>query len=100
MLYIRAWKTGKGGKWLTIVFHITKNADYKDPLALDKFIQMQPEHEFPDPSEMLEEKIEDESIDYGGDLADLLGKPVSNEFSPNRSGYRRILFCSLKDTII
>ena len=77
-------KTGKGGKWLTIIFHITKNADYKDPLALDKFIQMQPEHEFPDPSEMLEEKIEDESIDYGGDLADLLGETCFNEFSPEQ----------------
>lgn len=77
-------RTGKGGKWLTIIFHITKNADYKDPLALDEFIQMQPEHEFPDPSEMLEEEIEDESIDYGGDLADLLGETCFNEFSPEQ----------------
>lgn len=36
-------KTGKGGKWLTIIFHINKNEDYIDRLTLDEFIAEQPE---------------------------------------------------------
>jgi len=31
-------KTGAGGKWLTIVFHIYKNTDYVDQLTLFEFI--------------------------------------------------------------
>lgn len=31
-------KSGKGGKWLTIVFYIEKNDRYKDPLTLNEFI--------------------------------------------------------------
>ena len=77
-------KTGKGGKWLTIIFHITKNADYKDPLALDEFINLQPESECPEQAELLEEEPEDEAIDYGGELADLLGETCNNEFSPDQ----------------
>ena len=77
-------KTGKGGKWLTIIFHITKNADYKDPLALDEFINLQPEPECPEQAEILEEEPEDEAIDYGGELADLLGETCNNEFSPDQ----------------
>lgn len=77
-------KTGKGGKWLTIIFHITKNADYKDPLALDEFINLQPEPECPEQAEILEEEPENEAIDYGGELADLLGETCNNEFSPDQ----------------
>ena len=38
-------KVGKGGKWLTIIFHIKKNAEYTDQLTLDEFIDLQPEPE-------------------------------------------------------
>lgn len=38
-------KVGKGGKWLSIVFHIKKNENYTDPLTLDEFIAQQPEPE-------------------------------------------------------
>ncbi|MDE6781376.1 MAG: replication initiation protein [Ruminococcus sp.] len=34
-------KLGNRGKWLTIVFHISKNTNYKDPLALHEFIDSQ-----------------------------------------------------------
>lgn len=34
-------KTGTGGKWLTIVFYISQNKDYKDPLTLNQFISQQ-----------------------------------------------------------
>ena len=39
-------KTGKGGKWLTVIFHIAKNKDYVDPISLKEFIAQQPK---PDP---------------------------------------------------
>ena len=39
-------KVGKGGKWLSIIFHIEKNEDYVDQLTLDEFIAQQPA---PDP---------------------------------------------------
>lgn len=38
-------KVGKGGKWLTIIFHIQKNEDYIDQLTLDEFIEIQPKAE-------------------------------------------------------
>lgn len=34
-------KTGKGGKWLTIIFHIFKNENHKDQLTLNQFIKEQ-----------------------------------------------------------
>lgn len=36
-------KVGKGGKWLSVIFYISKNAKHKDQLSLDEFIDMQPE---------------------------------------------------------
>lgn len=36
-------KSGTGGKWLTIIFHISKNDKYKNPISLEKFIDNQPE---------------------------------------------------------
>lgn len=40
-------KTGKGGKWLSVIFHIKKNAGYKDPLSLNEFLEQQPKTEQP-----------------------------------------------------
>lgn len=34
-------KTGSGGKWLTIIFHIHKNSEYVDQLTLENFIAQQ-----------------------------------------------------------
>ena len=73
-------KVGKGGKWLTIIFHISKNVDYVDQLTLDEFIDLQPE---PEPIEITEPS--DEEIDYGGELANFLGDSAcDNEFSPEQ----------------
>jgi len=36
-------KRGAHGKWLTIVFHISKNTSYKKPMELDEFIDKQPQ---------------------------------------------------------
>lgn len=35
-------KVGNRGKWLTIVFHISKNTNYTEPIQLDEFIDKQP----------------------------------------------------------
>lgn len=35
-------KSGAGGKWLTIIFHISKNNGHKNKLSLEEFIDMQP----------------------------------------------------------
>ena len=34
-------ESGVGGKWLSIIFHITKNKNYVDPLSLKDFIDVQ-----------------------------------------------------------
>lgn len=36
-------KTGRGGKWLTIIFTIHKNKDYKSPVNLEAFTKICPE---------------------------------------------------------
>lgn len=93
-------KTGKGGKWLTIIFHIQKNTSYKDPLSLSEFIEMKSEElnsdeividssEFADSQLSLFDECfddynvdDDEEIDYGSNLANLLGEAAcGNEFS-------------------
>ena len=84
-------KTGAGGKWLSIVFYITKNNDYIDQLTLDEFIDMQPQ---PDPIDMtsdaeLEGQMtifeESKEINYGSELADLLGSAaLDDEFTPDQ----------------
>jgi plasmid replication initiation protein len=53
-------KVGKGGKWLSIIFYITKNTRHKDQLSLDEFIDMQPE---PAPIDYYSEK-EPEQYDF------------------------------------
>lgn len=89
-------KVGNGGKWLTIVFHISKNTDYIDQLTLEEFIDQQPA---PDPiiiDAKYEDQLagqltftdqveEDQEIEYGGELANLLGSAACNdEFSPEQ----------------
>lgn len=84
-------KAGQGGKWLSVVFYIKKNEDYIDQLTLDEFISMQPQ---PEPVDMISgDKLEgqmtiyDETqeIDYGSELANLLGGAALNdEFNPDQ----------------
>ena len=70
---------GKGGKWLSILFHIKKNENYIDQLTLEEFIEMQPEPGIIDVS------AENTEIDYGGELANLLGAAAcDDEFSPEQ----------------
>ena len=60
-------KTGKGGKWVTIIFHIKKNTAYKDQLSLDEFIDLQPEPEMPGSDFPIESSL---SINSEADLND------------------------------
>lgn len=67
-------KVGNGGKWLTIIFHIKRNSEYKNPLTLDGFIFQQTTSVIND-----SEKNEIEySID---DKLGLLAEAVENEFT-------------------
>ena len=94
-------KVGKGGKWLSIVFHIYKNTEYIDQLTLAEFIDLQPQAEIDEdftgeqidgqmsiyevtmPADQSEE-LDDEELRlarYGGDerLA-VLAEAVKDEF--------------------
>lgn len=64
-------KTGKGGKWLTIVFFIQRNKDYSDQLTLDEFIAGQPE---PDPL------VLEPMYKYSSDNLAFLAEACNNEF--------------------
>jgi hypothetical protein len=79
-------KTGKGGKWLTIIFHIEKNNDYIDQLTLADFIDMQPSSQRIE-DEMIEGQATffEEEIEYGSELANFLGRnALDNEFTPEQ----------------
>lgn len=68
-------KAGKGGKWISIKFHINKNKKYKDPLSLKEFIEIQPTVSMID----IDEEEFDEELYYGSELAGLLGHCSCND---------------------
>lgn len=70
-------KSGVGGKWLTIVFHIFKNNDYLDQLTLDDFIDMQPEASLPNTSNVA--KTDWETV-YGSKDLTILAEACEYEF--------------------
>ena len=72
-------RTGAGGKWLTIIFYISRNEDYIDQLTLDEFIDMQPSAELLDalPDNVLND--DSDEISYGSELADFLGRDALND---------------------
>lgn len=75
-------KAGTGGKWVTIVFHISKNKKHKDILELDELINNNTTGDFSDDKSSEQLTFDSEETDYGSDLANLLGKVSCNyEFS-------------------
>ena len=85
-------RVGKGGKWLTIIFHIKKNEDYVDQLTLNEFIAQQPEPEplaidtMDEDNELVERptffddiKNQDEYLDEDAQIA-VLAEAVKYEF--------------------
>lgn len=74
-------KSGKGGRWLSVIFYIEKNTEHINPLSLDEFIDMQDNSR----KDNSKPNNEPEEIDYGSDLANLLGSAALNdEFSPEQ----------------
>ena len=73
-------KTGRGGKWLTVVFHISKNTAHKDPLQLNEFIEMQPK---PEPLALethdSETAVSDTLSDELREIRDILHEAVTDE---------------------
>lgn len=81
-------RTGKGGRWLTIIFHIFKNEEYKDPLSLKEFIARQPEPKPPalgtmgaDGEFVGQTTLFDELDEPQNALENALAKAVDNEFN-------------------
>ena len=76
-------RTGRGGKWLTVIFHIMKNDDYVDQLTLDEFIDLQPNPGgiITDPDDEDNDLSEEECriLKYGEDLA-IYAEAVEDEF--------------------
>lgn len=60
-------KRGLRGKWLTIIFHIYKNTDYKAPMELRDFIDEQPEPQLecvPEPLQLEDFSQAPEQVSY------------------------------------
>ena len=74
-------RTGAGGKWLSIIFFISRNNDYIDQLTLEEFIDMQPKSEIVDAlaDHETENVIETKENDYGSELANFLGRDALND---------------------
>ena len=76
-------RVGKGGKWLSVVFHIKRNEDYIDQLTLDEFIAQQPEPE-PLALDTMDDALnQSEDERWGGNL-EFLSDACHNEFSPTQ----------------
>lgn len=80
-------RSGSGGKWLTIVFHISRNKDYKDPLSLEMFIDMQPKPGIDSPEKESiqtspkEESGKNDSLDFADPHLKALYEACDSEFS-------------------
>ena len=65
-------KTGAGGKWLTIIFHIEHNADYSRQMFFDEFISdeikalLQSEEQEPEQLELCDTTTNDSTAFYSG----------------------------------
>lgn len=100
-------KTGAGGKWLTIIFHISKNKDFVDKLSLKEFIDLQklppkppraetvpsapessivsvPEPE-PEPKTVIEPKVEQEPTETARSIAFIIQRLTNGEFSQEQA---------------
>ncbi|MDE5763791.1 MAG: replication initiation protein [Ruminococcus sp.] len=69
-------KTGIGGKWLTIIFHISKNDNHRDPMELDEFIYKQPQTEH----DCVPDKQPKEN-GYSNEELSFLAEACKNEFT-------------------
>lgn len=72
-------KVGKGGKWLSIIFHIEKNTEYVDQLTLEEFIDLQPEAELLDEEDLPD--VSETVPSWYTETLELLSEACNNEFS-------------------
>ena len=81
-------KSGRGGKWLTIVFYIRKNTGYIDQLTLEEFIA---EQSFTDLPEADEEPDEETLMQqkYGSEALCFFAESMQYEFTREET---RVLF--------
>ena len=63
-------KVGNGGKWLTIIFNISKNDNYIDQLTLDEFIDMQQSN-----------VSEENAFSFQNEKLEFLADACNNEFN-------------------
>ena len=63
-------KSGQGGKWLTIIFHIRKNKNHVDQLSLSDFIRQRPD---------VDRKADVEAMDKG-DIVSQLNQVCDHSF--------------------
>lgn len=73
-------KTGRGGKWLTIIFHISKNTPQNAPTHLDDFIDNQPE---PQPEDVMQ--APEQQPDNNPELPPVI--PVASSSALSRQPY-------------
>ena len=79
-------KSGRGGKWLTIVFYIRKNTNYINQLTLEEFIEEQPFVELAD-AETDEEALMLKK--YGSESLCFFAESMAYEFTAEET---RVLF--------
>ena len=79
-------KSGRGGKWLTIVFYIRKNTNYINQLTLEEFIEEQPF------SELADAETDEEALmlkKYGSESLCFFAESMAYEFTAEET---RVLF--------
>jgi len=94
-------KTGRGGKWITIVFHISKNEKYADPLTLENFIEQKPDPAAFDGS--VDDGPEQCSLFAGmgpDDPLALMADACDNKFSREQMEYLMTILVTVPDDIL
>ena len=87
-------KSGTGGKWISIIFHIKKNENYVDRLSLKDFIDLQPEPQTieetseevvkPEPQKRQEPVIADEPAETTEAAETAVKGTLDGDFTPKQ----------------
>lgn len=72
-------KTGNGGKWITIIFHIYRNEEYIDQLSFPEYIQL-PDFAGTAKSEADDNEADEPEYHFQKDNMELLAEACDNEF--------------------
>ena len=83
-------KTGRGGKWLSIIFNIQKNTEYADPLTLEKFINNRGSSKSKSEQDEIQMSLFDEEckdyseVHFENNNLEFLGSACNYEFSESQ----------------